>query len=293
MVWAIVMNPYSGKRNGLNLAHEFKEAALTKNIQCLDICGTSAGDSIAQLKDAIANANIEAVVVVGGDGLINNVIQVLAETNIPLAVLAAGTGNDFARTSGTFQLNPQQLCEFMCLEKPKAIDLGRVSTQNSVKWFGQILSTGFDSVVNERANQFTRLKGKMKYNVATVMKLPRFNPVQYNIVADGREISTKAMLVAVANGPTYGGGMKVCPHADRHDGMFDILILRPLPKLEFIAVFPKVFKGTHITHSQVEIFRAKELTIRANAKVYADGEDFGDLPINVETVGSSLLTWVK
>jgi diacylglycerol kinase (ATP) len=293
MKWAIVVNPYSGKRKALGLAQEFKRLAELANIESIWISGATALDSIAELHDAISSGAVVAVVVVGGDGLVNLAIQELAGGQIPLAVLAAGTGNDFARTNGTFRSSPQELIDLMMNSAPTAIDLGLVSIGGGLKWFGQILSTGFDSLVNERANRFKRIHGKMKYNVATIIELPRFSPKEYVIVADGRKITTRAMLVAVANGPTYGGGMRVLPNADRHDGRFDILILHPLPKLEFIRVFPKVFNGTHITHPKVEIIRAREVSIAADARVYADGEDFGMLPMSVETISSTLRTWLK
>ena len=293
MKWAIVVNPYSGKGRALTLAQEFKRLAELANIDSIWISGATALDSIAELHDAIIGGEVVAVVVVGGDGLVNLAIQELAGGQIPMAVLAAGTGNDFARTNGTFRSSPQELIDLMMNSTPTAIDLGLVKIGGGLKWFGQILSTGFDSLVNERANRFKRIRGKMKYNVATVIELPRFSPKEYFIVADGKEITTRAMLVAVANGPTYGGGMRVLPNADRHDGRFDILILHPLPKLEFIRVFPKVFKGTHITHPKVEIIRARQISISADARVYADGEDFGMLPLNVEIVSSALRTWIK
>ncbi|MEI6216546.1 MAG: YegS/Rv2252/BmrU family lipid kinase [Actinomycetes bacterium] len=293
MKWAIVINPYSGKRRGMNLGHEFRKLAVGKEIAIVWICGATAQESRDLLAAEVKAGGLDAVVVVGGDGLVNLVVQELAKTQIGMAVIAAGTGNDFARANGTFDMTVPELFQLMATTSPSAIDLGKVEVGGEQKWFCQILSTGFDSVVNERANRFLRLHGKMKYNIATVIELPRFSPIEYQIEIDGAKQSTKAMLVAIANGPTYGGGMKVCPDADRKDGLFDVLILHPLPKLEFIAVFPKVFKGTHVTHPKVEIFRAKKLTLSAPARAYADGEDYGSLPLTVTSEPQCLLTWSR
>ncbi len=293
MRWAIIVNPHSGKHRALALGHEVRELAAAQNIEITWISGASADESARAFKDAIATNSINAVVVVGGDGLVNLAIQELAGTTIPMAVVAAGTGNDFARSSKTFGLTPIQLFELITTQSPVAIDAGRVSVAGKDRWFVQILSTGFDSMVNERANRFHRLKGKMKYNVATALELPKFQPKSYSIVADGREIITKAMLVAIANGATYGGGMQICPNADRNDGLFDVLVLHPVPKLEFIRVFPKVFKGTHVTHPKVELFRARTISIQADAVAYADGERYGDLPLKAESIPQALYTWVR
>ena len=99
------------------------------------------------------------------------------------------------------------------------------------------------------------------------------------------------MLIAIGNGSSYGGGMQVCPAADLHDGLFDVMILHPVSKLEFIKVFPTVYKGTHIEHPQVEVIRAKAIRIESSAVAYADGERIGQLPVQVESLPQSLLTW--
>lgn len=293
MHWAIIVNPHSGKGRALGLGHEVRELASAHNIQVSWISGATAEESSKELRRTIDETSIDAVVVVGGDGLVNLTVQEIAGTTIPMAVLAAGTGNDFARSSGTFGLSSQQFFTMMRTQQPVAIDAGRVNVAGRERWFVQILSTGFDSMVNERANRFSRLKGKMKYNIATALELPKFQPKSYTIVADGRAISTKAMLVAIANGATYGGGMQICPNADRSDGLFDVLVLHPVPKMEFIRVFPKVFKGTHVTHPRVEIFRARFISISADAVAYADGERYGQLPLTAETIPQSIRTWVR
>jgi diacylglycerol kinase (ATP) len=100
------------------------------------------------------------------------------------------------------------------------------------------------------------------------------------------------MLSAVANGVSYGGGMKVCPDASLSDGLFDVMILEPVSKFEFLRVFPHVFKGTHITHPRVRIERARSVKISAPAVAYADGERIGPLPISAVIEPRSLKTWI-
>jgi len=99
------------------------------------------------------------------------------------------------------------------------------------------------------------------------------------------------MLIAIGNGSSYGGGMQVCPAADLRDGLFDIMILHPVSKLEFIKVFPTVYKGTHIDHPQVQVIRAQRIRIESSAVAYADGERIGQLPVQVESLQQTLLTW--
>jgi len=99
------------------------------------------------------------------------------------------------------------------------------------------------------------------------------------------------MLIAIANGASYGGGMKVCPDASLTDGLFDLMILEPVSKFELLRVFPRVFKGTHITHPRVRIERARSVTVKAPAIAYADGERIGSLPIHASIERDALLTW--
>jgi diacylglycerol kinase (ATP) len=170
---------------------------------------------------------------------------------------------------------------------PSTIDLGLVDSE----WFGAVLSTGFDSIVNEKANTLKWPKGPMKYNLAIAMELPKFRPLMYRIELDNQIIETEAMLIAVGNGANYGGGMKVCPDASMTDGLFDVMILRPVSKFEFVRVFPKVFSGSHVEHKQVDIYRTKRVSLQAPAIAYADGERIGGLPVRAECIAGAGLSW--
>jgi diacylglycerol kinase (ATP) len=131
----------------------------------------------------------------------------------------------------------------------------------------------------------------MKYNLAIAMELPKFKPMHYTIGLDSQAIQTEAMLIAVANGSSYGGGMLVCPGADMHDGLFDVMVLRPVSKFEFLKVFPKVFKGAHIDHPKVDIYRSRKVSLAAPAIAYADGERIGGLPVQAECMAGAGLSW--
>jgi diacylglycerol kinase (ATP) len=228
------------------------------------------------------------VIAVGGDGLLHNILQVLVPAQIPLAIIPAGTGNDFVRTLGWSLENFDAQLKAVTTLAPTSIDLGLVDGE----WFAAILSTGFDSIVNEKANSMSWPKGPMKYNAAIAIELPRFKPRHYEITLDDRRISTEAMLIAVSNGRSYGGGMLVCPAANISDGLFDVMVLHPVSTVEFIKVFPRVFAGTHVSHPAVEIVRSKSVRIEAKAVAYADGERIGQLPIAAECIPSILKTWV-
>jgi diacylglycerol kinase (ATP) len=234
-----------------------------------------------------ANPQCVGVIAVGGDGLLHIVLQKVIPAQVPITLIPAGTGNDFVRSLG-WDLNDVDVqLDFVLSHPPQKMDAGLVDGE----WFGSVLSTGFDAVVNERANKLKWPKGPMKYNVSIVLELPRFKPKMYDIHLDDRTISTEAMLIAVGNGRSYGGGMLVCPEAEMCDGFFDVMILHPVSKIEFIKVFPSVFIGAHVNHPAVEIVRSKKVRIDSKAVAYSDGERIGQLPVNAECIPGVMLGW--
>jgi diacylglycerol kinase (ATP) len=288
-MWVVVINPVSGSGKGAILGAEtagfFSERRLSYQI----ITATSADKLRSNLSEFLdSNVGlIEGVVAVGGDGLVHLVLQMVVPRNIAFAAIPAGTGNDFVRALGWHLDEIKTQLKAVVSKPPSAIDLGLVDSE----WFGAVLSTGFDSVVNEKANKMNWPKGPMKYNLAIAMELPKFRPLRYTIELENQIIETEAMLIAVGNGSSYGGGMKVCPEAVMTDGLFDVMVLRPVSKVEFVRVFPTVFSGKHVEHKQVDIYRTKRVSLHAPAVAYADGERIGGLPVRAECIAGAGLSW--
>jgi len=288
-MWALVINPVAGQGKGATVGTHVAGYLNSRGIKYEIIIGRNGIDQSDLLQRFLdRNPDCSGVIAVGGDGLLHLVLQKITPAQVPLALIPAGTGNDFVRTLGWSLDDVDAILQATLSTKPRSVDLGLVDGE----WFGAILSTGFDSIVNEKANAMSWPKGPMKYNVAIAIELPRFKPHHYEITLDDRTISTQAMLIAVSNGRSYGGGMLVCPHAEITDGYFDVMVLHPVSKFEFIKVFPRVFKGTHITHPAVEIVRSRSVKITADAVAYADGERIGQLPVNAQCIPGALLTWL-
>lgn len=288
-MWALVINPVSGQGKGTTVGTYVAGWLTQRKISYTIITGNSAIALTDHLTSFIdKNPQCEGVIAIGGDGLLHLILQRVVPFQIPFAIIPAGTGNDFVRTLGWDLENFDAQLEAITSTQPTSIDLGLVDGE----WFGAILSTGFDSIVNERANTMNWPKGPMKYNAAIAIELPRFKPRHYEITLDDRTISTEAMLIAVSNGRSYGGGMLVCPNASITDGVFDVMVLHPISKYEFIKVFPRVFAGTHITHPAVEIVRSRSVRIESKAVAYADGERIGQLPVVAECIQGAIKSWV-
>jgi diacylglycerol kinase (ATP) len=288
-MWALVINPVSGQGKGTTIGTYVAGFLSQRSIDYTIVTGNSSVALTDHLQIFIEkNPDCEGVIAVGGDGLLHIILQKVVPAQIPFTIIPAGTGNDFVRTLGWDLEDMDEQLESVTTTRPTSIDLGLVDGE----WFGAILSTGFDSVVNEKANTMQWPKGPMKYNAAIAIALPRFKPRHYEITLDDRTMSTEAMLIAVSNGRSYGGGMLVCPNASISDGYFDVMVLHPVTKFEFLKVFPKVFAGTHLTHPAVEIVRSKTVRIESKAVAYADGERIGQLPVVAECINSAVQTWV-
>ena len=286
-MWLVVVNPKAGLGAAASLATQVVGFLQSREIAYRMISPNSAAETKALVAESLRNGEATRLLSIGGDGLFHLLLQFAIEFKVPLAIVPGGTGNDFYRTLGWFDHNLTDYLEHLTSTAPTLVDVGVVDGE----YFGAVLSSGFDSVVNERANKMKWPKGPAKYNAAILLEFPKFQPIEFKIFADEKILEVEAMLIAIGNGNSYGGGMRVCPDAVLNDGFFDIMILHPVSKLEFIKVFPTVYKGTHVEHPQVEVIRAKAIRIESSAVAYADGERIGQLPVQVESLPQSLLTW--
>lgn len=253
--------------------------------------------TFAQLVDAGRAAvatKPDALIVVGGDGMVSLGVNLVAKSKVPLGIVPSGTGNDMARVLGIPWDNTEAAIAVLLasLEAgPRTIDAGLIRHTDSETglerqtWFACAVSAGFDAIVNERANTMTRPKGPSRYLVALLIELAKLKPIEYTLGLDGQTATTKAALISIGNGVSLGGGMKITPDARVDDGLLDVLVVQPLSRLNFLRIFPRVFKGEHVTDARVTITRAKHVVIDSpGVAAFADGERLGLLPIDVQLV---------
>jgi diacylglycerol kinase (ATP) len=276
--------------------------AVVRRLRGLGHTVTSLSEPSFERLRAAAAAAIEqapdALVVVGGDGMVSLGVNLLAESSVPLGIIPSGTGNDMARGLGIPVRDTDAAIEALVhalASPPRAIDAGRIrhtddaSGDTITTWFACVLSAGFDAIVNERANRLRHPRGKSRYLVALVIELARLRPIRYRLVLDGVETVTDAALIAVGNNQSIGGGMRVTPDAVVDDGRLDVLVVTPLSRIAFMRVFPRVFAGTHVTDPRVSIRRARHVRIEADrVAAYADGERVSLLPVDIEIVPGAL-----
>ena len=291
-MWLLVLNSKAGKGKATNLCRSLEVLLKSNNLPYEIISKSSPEDTSTELRLKISEGRFEKVVAIGGDGLVNLCLQEVAERDIALAVIPAGTGNDFARAVGSYNKSVAEIFNAVLSHEPSAIDLGLITGDFGKRWYVQVLSTGFDALVNEFANRISWPRGQIKYTLATIFTLARFKPIEYEITIDDKQFKQDFMLLSVANGETYGGGMRICPNASNSDGAFDILLVHPVSKIVLLTIFPKVFAGKHIPHPRIEIIRGRKVELSANASAFADGEFVSTLPIRIENIPNALKAWL-
>jgi diacylglycerol kinase (ATP) len=235
--------------------------------------------SVEQLLDAVgkaASAGVERVVVAGGDGTLHHALQVLAGTRAAMGVVPAGRGNDLARTLEV-PLHPVDAIRHALTAPVRTIDLGRAGK----RWYACIGGVGFDGEVAAVARRVGKaMPGPFVYPWALLRKLPGFVPPHVRVEFDGEVWEGRAMMALFANGSTFGGGMRIAPQAVLDDGLLDLVLVREVPKLELLRVFPRVYRGTHVEHAAVSTARAQEARVIADRPLipWGDGEPLDDAP---------------
>ncbi|MFE5028060.1 diacylglycerol kinase [Streptomyces sp. NPDC056656] len=281
----LFVNPTAGRGRGAQAARPAASALRAAGFLVRTVVGEDADDALTHARAAVHDGT-GALIAVGGDGMANLGLQAVAGTRTPLGVIAVGTGNDFARSLGLPVRDPAAagalVADALKGARVRELDLGLAGGH----WFGTVLASGFDSRVNDRGNRMRRPGGRFKYDLAIVAELAAFKPIPYRITLDdGPALEVEATLVAVGNGTSYGGGMRICAGADMTDGLFDITVVGDCSRGTLLKVFPRVYKGTHLDHPVVTVHRAKKVELAAEGITgYADGEPLGSLPLTAECV---------
>jgi diacylglycerol kinase (ATP) len=319
-VVALLANPTAGRGRAARLVEPVRAALHAAGLEVLLLVGRSAEESVALTRSAVADG-VSAVVAVGGDGLVHWAVQALAGTGVPLAVVPAGTGNDFASVLG----GPRDLGSLaaavaagrsaeldagLAVPDPAGGDpagspraagstppgggpgggpAGGPAGGSGDRWWTGVLCAGFDSAVNERANQMRWPRGPRRYDLAVFAELSALRPRQLVLTIDGERQEHEITLVAVGNGPQYGGGMRICPDARMDDGLFDVTLVGPLGRTELVRLKPRLRTGRHVEHPSVRVIRAGSVRLESpDVIAYADGERLAPLPVTLTCVPSAL-----
>ena len=244
------------------------------------------------LAQAAREAGGALLVVVGGDGTVNEVANGVAGTGAELAVLSSGTGEDFGRTHGVPDRFDDAVRTVLDGET-RTIDVGRVECQgSSARFFANVGSAGMSGAVARRANTMSKaLGGRVTFFYALTREFLAWQNTHVVVELDhGVRREGRLHDVIVANGNFHGGGMKLAPDARQDDGVFDVVTIGDVKKLDFLTTAPKLYKGRHVGHPKVEVLRSARVAVDAgeHLPIELDGEQVGTTPARFEIVPGAL-----
>ncbi|MFP5359297.1 MAG: diacylglycerol/lipid kinase family protein [Actinomycetes bacterium] len=297
----IITNPTSGSGRGAKWGTEAKAALAAGGHRLIDL---SRGSWAASYEAAMRHRReLDALVVVGGDGMAHLGLQVCAERKLPLGIVAAGSGDDIASAVGLPRHDIAAAVariEDGLRGETVRIDVGKVvgdaiEEPARPRFFGAVLSAGIDAAVASYARSITHPRGPLKYTVATMREIPRFSPYGVRLRVDGKEWTQRCTLVAVANARVFGGGLIVSPGSSVNDGTLELVLAEPMSRLDILRLFPKLRDGSHVSDPRVRFVEAQTVEIAPDPSgaalppAFADGELVGATPLKV-TVAPRALT---
>ena len=244
------------------------------------------------LAEAAREAQDSLLVVVGGDGTVNEVVNGVAGTGAEIALLSSGTGEDFGRTHGIPD-RFEDAVRTVLDGGTKTIDVGRVECDGSPpRFFANVGSAGMSGSVARRANAMSKvLGGKATFFYALTREFLAWQNTHVAVELDG-DVRREGRLhdVIVANGNFHGGGMKLAPDAGQDDGLFDVVTIGDVNKLDFLTTAPKLYSGRYLSHPKVELLRSSTVVIEAAEPLplEVDGEPIGTTPARFEVVPGAL-----
>lgn len=286
MRWTAIVNPVAGRGRTSRLRVGLDAAFARRGVPVEvpdDVDGTRRAARVVFGRG-------DGVVVCGGDGTVAAVAGVAAEGDGTVAVVPTGAGNDFARHLGIGARRPLDALELLEAGRVAACDLGRVTCRDGGSgWFTTVANTGFDSEANRWANGVQWATGTPLYLLAVLRTLVTYRPRELRVVVDGVAWDGPAWLAAVGNTRFYAGGMMIAPAAEVDDGLLDVCVISDVARAEFVARFPRVFRGTHTQVAGVVTRRGAVVELDAPGaggalEVWASGERIGSLPARVEVV---------
>ena len=290
--WAIIVNPAAGRSRAERSAG-LLASAIEQKREPVEVSLTAGPGDAEELARKAANAGATRIVACGGDGTVHEVVNGIKSAtdgsdDVALGIISTGRCNDFSFALG-LPRNSTEAIDYLVRSRVRTIDLGRIGD----RYFTTIATLGFDSEVSQYVADGSPpsfLKGTPAYLYGAVVKLITYRSHWVSLKGDFGEFQGAVFLAATGNTSRYGGRMKVTPSASVDDGLLDVCLIRPVPRLEVLRMIPKTFRGRHVDHPAVSMYRTRRLEIdsREPLWLWADGESITQTPATIEIVPGGL-----
>jgi diacylglycerol kinase (ATP) len=294
----VIVNPIASGGKAGGLWPQLQELLVRGGLQ-FDAELTQRRGHATQIARTALDAGFRNFVSLGGDGTVNEIVNGLIVDGQPnpdatLSIIPSGTGSDFVRILGISR-DPSEAVSRALGQATRRVDVGEIQclldSRPITRYFVNVAGLGFDSEVCARVNRSSKsIGGTVPYLTSLVLTLFSYVNKDVNLTFDGQSMSGRYNSVVICNGQYFGGGMWIGPKAAADDGIFDVVILKDLNKLEFLVNVPRVYKGTHLTHPKIASFQAKQVHVEAKQRMFiqAEGELVGEAPATFRIIPDAL-----
>jgi len=283
-VWLIV-NPAAGDGKAGKKAAQYEQFLRGSGVQVTSSLSQYPGHVYKIIAEREDLAGLDGIVAVGGDGTLFEILNALmtryGHLPLPLGQIPVGTGNSLSR-----DLHPDGAAaalEAIVAGRLREIDVIRYEAGDEVHYFTNMMGIGFVTDINARSFRYKSL-GKLAYALSVVLEVAHPATAVTRLTLDGHSAQFDTLFAEICNSRYTGGNMLLAPTAVLDDGLLEVLICRPMKRLRFLRVFPKVYKGTHVGLPEVEVLRGREgeLAMEPPRGLSPDGEVFGTTPIRFQ-----------
>ena len=286
----VILNPNAGRGYGARLSPRIAECLVERKID-FDLVHTRGPGHAIELAQQASSDGYDTIIAVGGDGTSHEVVNgLMAEANGAtvgtLGWVPAGSGNDFAATTGT-PADLDAACDLIAQGATRVVDVGHITIDGTIKrYFDNTVGIGFDGLACMETYKHHKLRGMALY-LPVVLKtiFLTLRPVRAAITLDDRVLEpSRLMMGVVANGPREGGSFLVAPNALCNDGLLDIILVEQMSRLRMLSMVPRFMKGSHLSDRLISETRAKHMVIRSEDPLYVhvDGEVFTEEAHEIE-----------
>ena len=278
-----IINPISGTKNKLNYDIKIKKFFIDSSIIPTIELTKKAGDA-TEIAKLYVSKPFDAIIVVGGDGTINEVVNGIGESGVPMGIVPSGSGNGIARHLGISMILRKAL-EIIKQGEVQPIDLLCINDKLSVNVSG----LGFDALVAHKFQNIEK-RGLVSYLKIIVSEFLAYKPQSYSLTIDGKEYNRDAFLISIANSSQFGNNAFISPSSSVSDGEMDICIVKPFLKIESPLVIEQLMTGRLDKGKYLEVIRAKEVVIKQESEIFhIDGDPFENgRSVNVRIIPSAL-----
>jgi len=277
----IIANPTAGHKRGARAIREFQLLLGAKEIN-YELFETRYQGHATELARYLAEKGTRQIIIFGGDGTISEVVNATVNTEIELGIISVGTGNDLARSLDLPYNKPEKALEIVLTGKPTKIDVG----WEQDRCFISTLGLGFPAIIAHEANKMRYLKGSPAFFIATYKAINHLRAIPVRITLDDVTLNVNCTSVLIQNTRFCGGGLLMAPAARMDDGLFDVVVVNDIGKVDLLLNFPKIYSGRHLEHPKFSLHRSRSVKIDTpvNLSKMFDGDIYGETPVNAKVL---------